>query len=117
MGIKENKDMISLILFVSGMTERSLKAIKIVHEICERERPFCKLTVLDIFQESKTSRQVWPVVPMLIGNLPKNLIIKIKETAQKQGFFLPILRVKFIQVNEWRGKTNASGSEPKNKNS
>ncbi|MCD6376802.1 MAG: hypothetical protein J7L94_14835 [Caldisericaceae bacterium] len=117
MEIKKNKDTISLLLFVSGMTERSLKAIKIVREICERELSSFKLTILDIFQEGRTSEQVWPLVPILIGNLPQNLIIKIKEAVQKQGFFLPILRAQFIQVEEWRGKTNASGSKAKNKNS
>ena len=115
MEIKKNKDTISLLLFVSGMTERSLKAIKIVREICERELSSFKLTILDIFQEGRTSEQV--LVPILIGNLPQNLIIKIKEAVQKQGFFLPILRAQFIQVEEWRGKTNASGSKAKNKNS
>ena len=115
--MESKNNWITLILFVSGMTQRSVKAIRIVREICDRELERYKLTVVDIFRESQAPDQAWPVVPILIGNLPIPLIARIKKAAREQNFFLPVIRAQFIQVDEWRGKGNVQKPETKSTSS
>ncbi|WP_456442133.1 hypothetical protein [Caldithrix abyssi] len=109
---------VSMLLLVSGMTERSLKAIKLVRQVCDQFLAHYKLTVLDVYRDaSPESQRVLPVAPLLIGNLTAELVAKIKQQAKEHNFFLPVIRAQFISVDEWRGKRDESGTDTKDKNS
>jgi len=95
---------VQLLLIVSGMTTRSVRAVKLIKNFCEQNLSDFELIVFDVYQEPVSEdQQPLPVAPLLIGNIPWDFAESVKIFLKKEGIFIPVVQANLVQVNEMKG--------------
>ncbi len=112
---ENQKRKIEIIVFISGMTKRSLKTVKIVKQFFDKYLEDYEMKILDVYQEKMNEKQeTLPVAPLLIGDFPREMNDLLRSNLQKEDIYLPIINVRFIPVEEWKGIQDEENSSNSN---